>query len=40
MIHFKDLDGFLKTVIVSSCVIIVIYIIAFIIGFILGVSHG
>ena len=39
-ITFKDLDTFLKVIVVSSCVIIIIYVLAFLIGFILGVTHG
>jgi hypothetical protein len=36
MIHFKDLDGFLKAVVIGSCIVICIYALTFIVGFIIG----
>ena len=38
MIKFKDLDSFLKTIIILDCIIIGLFILTFLIGFIIGVG--
>lgn len=39
-VHFDDLDGFLKTVVVASSIVVIIYLIYFIIGLIMGFMGG